>query len=193
MRLADLKEMAFRHSPGFDISQQEWDLEFKTFGGKVEKQLNDRSFVESKKDEDTITYALVIKGEVVAMAKLKPRIILGKHYEDLKIICSNPSKTNHGFASLLLWELYLFLENPLFIGGAIAPKGEALIISFMKKHLNVLDKVPKVLDPLTGETFDVSRWFNQTRYGLVLECFPMDNSRSSIGGRKLWIFNEEFK
>ena len=180
-----LSELAVRYKTGFDVDDKRWNeiVEENLLANEI-KQLNDSSFIK----ELSGNYSLWVNNEIVSVAFTNKKKIDNRSCINLVALLTDPTKNKRGYGSSLLWELYLAVNDPIFIGGAISPTGEKLISSFIDKHHEALTSVPQLIDELTGEKtdWDENKIFTNSKLGLLLEFGGF------IPGKQgpFWLFNE---
>lgn len=190
MKLSELKEMAVRNPLGFDLSQDEWDKEVDNYkDSKNLKQINDTKFIKYVKIDDQDIYTLWVDDMIVSYAKFDKIQINGQRINNFLLTASNPSLNKKGYATELIWELHLTLNDDIYIGGAISAKGEKLIAGIVKMYQKIRSTEPPLINYVTGEKepFDFSKFISKPKLGLLLEDCCFFEACKETASKKFWL------
>jgi len=183
--------MAVRYPDGFDLSVKQWEqLVAQQQQAELFKKLNDNAELRVWANGNLATYTYWLDGTVRSLAQVRNRHIDEKLFADVLFVAVDPTQKRQGFGSTLLWELYLSLNEPLLLGGAVSTGGEALLRSLVSHFQQRQGFTPDMINIVDGSTsaLDVDALFKKPYLSLMLEGARLDAARASLAdGSMLWL------
>jgi hypothetical protein len=190
MKLSDLKEMAVCNSAGYDLSQEEWDIEILNFKNSISmKQINENKIIKKIVIADKEIYTLWINNSIVSFAKFSEIKIAGTKIKSLLFVASDPKQNKMGYATELVWELHLTLEDDIYIGGAFSNKGEKLVAGLVKMYKKIRNSEPLLINYITGEKTPYTRvaLMTKNKLGVLLEDCCFFEAYKEVGTKRFWL------
>jgi hypothetical protein len=190
MKLSELKEMAVRNPLGFDLTQDQWDNEIENYKNSKElKQINVNKFIKQVKMDDQDIYSLWVDDVIVSYAKFDKIKINGQSINNFLFTASNPSLNKKGYATELIWELHLTLNDDIYIGGVVSSKGEKLITGLVKMYQKIRSSEPPLINYVTGEKepYNFSKFISKPKLGILLEDCCFFEAYKEITSKKFWL------
>lgn len=190
MKLAYLKEMAVRNPSGFELSQDDWDDEVKLFSSAENlKQINSDKFIRVHDAGDNKVYTLWVGSQIVSYVKIAKITIADKQLNSILFVASDPSKNQMGYATELVWELHLTLDEDIYIGGAFSETGESLVKGLSKMYSKIRNEFPPLINSVTGdkEPFDFEKLMSKPKLGLILEDCCFFEAFKETSSKRFWL------